>query len=81
MESILQQLFNGTYDITPKPDQKQQELLAQIFAETDRIQAALGADFLDRLLSLDGERAERQNFHYFRSGFLAGARLMLEILH
>ena len=80
MEDILYQLFSGDYDITPKRDKTQQELYDQIFAETDKIQAALGEEFLDRLLGLDGERAQQENYQYYRSGFLLGARLMLEVL-
>ena len=80
MDSILYQIFSSDYDITPKRDKKQQELYAQIFAETDQIQAVLGEEFLDRLFALDGEREQQQNFHYFRSGFVLGAQLMLEAL-
>lgn len=80
MESILYQLFSGEYDITPKRDKTQQELYDQIFAETDKIEAVFGEAFLDHLLDLDGERAAQRNFQYYRSGFLLGARLMLEAL-
>lgn len=80
MENILYQLFSGDYDITPKRDKKQQELCAQISAEIEKIEAVFGEEFLDRLLDLDGERAELQHFQYYRSGFLLGARLMLEVL-
>lgn len=80
MEDILYQLFSGDYDITPKRDKAQQELYDRIFAETDKIQAVLGEEFLDRLFELDGEREERRNFQYYRSGFLLGVRLMLEAL-
>ena len=81
MESILYQLFSGDYDITPNQDKKQQELRAQISAEIEKIEAVFGEEFLDRLLDLDGERAELQHFQYYRSGFLLGARLMLEALN
>ena len=80
MENILYQLFSGDYDITPKRDKKQQELCAQISAEIEKIEAVFGEEFLDRLLDLDGERAELQHFQYYRPGFLLGARLMLEVL-
>lgn len=80
MEDILYTLFSGEYDITPKRDKKQQELCDRIFAETDQIRAVFGAEFLDRLCDLESERAERRNFQYYRSGFLLGARLMLEAL-
>lgn len=80
MENILYQLFSGEYDITPKRDKKQQELYDQIFAETDKIEAVFGEAFLDRLLALDGERAARQNYQYYRSGFALGICLMLEAL-
>lgn len=80
MENILYQLFSGEYDITPKRSKKQQELCDQIFAELDKIEAVFGETFLDRLFELDGERAAQRNYQYYRSGFLLGARLMLEAL-
>ena len=80
MENILYQLFSGDYDITPKRDKKQQELYDQIFAEVDKIKAALGPAFLDRLCDLEGERAARQNYQYYRSGFALGVCLRLEAL-
>ena len=78
MEHILYQLFSGEYDITPKRDKKQQELLSQIFSELDRVEAAFGTEFLDRLYDLDAETRQQQNFHYFHSGRVLGVRLMLE---
>ena len=80
MESILYQLFSGNYDITLKPDKKQQELCAQICVEADKIQAAFGDAFLDRLCELEGDQADWRNYQYYRSGFLLGARLMPEVL-
>ena len=80
MENILSQIFSGDYDTTPKRDKKQQELCDQIYAELDKAEAVLGDEYLDRLLRLDSERVERQSFQYYRSGFLLGARLMLEAL-
>ena len=80
MESILYQLFSGDYDITPKPDKKQQELSEASLAELDKIAAVFGAEFVDHLCDLSGEREDWRNFQYYRSGFLLGARLMLEAL-
>lgn len=80
MEDILYQLFSGEYDITPERDKKQQELCAQIFSELDRVEAAFGTEFLDRLLDLDGERAQQEHYQYYRSGFLTGACLILEVM-
>ena len=81
MEDILYQLFSGDYDFTPKQDKKQQELRSQIFKELDRVEAAFGTDYLDRLFALDGELNDWKTFQYYRSGFLLGARLMLEVLN
>ena len=80
MESILYQLFSGEYDITPKQGEKQQELRSQIFAELDKVEAVLGEDYLNRLFKLDSQWNTWKDFEYYRSGFLLGARLMLEAL-
>lgn len=78
MEHILYQLSSGEYDITPKWDKTQQQLYDKLLAETDRVGAAFGEEYLDRLCDLDGELRQQQNFHYFHSGFVLGVRLMLE---
>ena len=80
MESILYQLFNDTYDITPKPDEKQQQLVQRILGEWEEIEEALGQEFVDRLAELEGEREDWRNYQYFRSGFRLGIRLVLEAL-
>lgn len=80
MEDILYQLFSGDYDITPKQGEKQQELRRRIFAELDRVEAAFGSDYLDRLFDLDSQWNAWKDFEYYRSGFALGVRLMLEVL-
>ena len=80
MGNILYQLFSGEYDITPKRDKKQQELCDKRYTELEKVQAAFGIDFMDHLFNLEAEYEELQNFQYFRSGFLLGARLMLEVM-
>ena len=65
MECLLYQLFEGEYDITPKPD---------------KVEDGLGQEFADHLGDLEGERENWQNYQYYRSGFILGARLMLEAL-
>ncbi len=80
MENTLYQLFSGDYDITPERDKKQQELSKASLAELDKIAAVFGSEFVDRLCELEGDQAVWQNYQYYRSGFLLGARLMLEAL-
>lgn len=80
MESILYQLFSGEYDTTPKRDKRQQELYNKWYAELEKLQTVFGMDFMDRLFDLEAEWEEQQNFQYYRSGFILGARLMLEAL-
>ena len=80
MESILYQLFIDDYDITPKPDKKQQQLVQRILGEWEEIEEALGQEFVDRLAELEGEREDWRNYQYFRSGFRLGIRLVLEAL-
>ncbi len=80
MEDILYQLFSGDYDITLKPDKKQQELSKASLAELDKIAAVLGSEFVDNLCELEGDQADWRNYQYYRSGFLLGVRLMPEVL-
>ena len=80
MEDILYQLFSGDYDVTPKQGEKQQELRRRIFAELDRVEAAFGSDYLDRLFDLNSQWNAWKDFEYYRSGFALGVRLMLEVL-
>ena len=80
MEDILYQIFSGEYDTTPTWNKKQRELRGQLFTELDKVEAVFGQKFLDGLFDLDGAWAEQQYFQYYRSGFILGARLMLEAL-
>ena len=78
MHNILREIFDGTYDITPERDKKQQELDEKIHEEWDKVTKLLGDKFVDRVFELQGEREDWQNFHYYREGYRAGVRLMLE---
>lgn len=80
MQSILYQLFSGKYDTTPEWDKKQRELSKASLVELDKVAAVFGSEFVDRLCDLQGEREEWRNYLYYRSGFVLGARLMLEAL-
>ena len=80
MEDILYAQFSGDYDITPKPDKKQQKIRNQIFADLNKVETIFGEEYLNNLFGLDGELREQQNFQYFRSGFLLCARLILVVL-
>lgn len=80
MENILYQLFSGDYDITPKRDKKQQELCSQVSDEMEKVQAVFGIDFMNHLFDLEAEEGVQENYQYYRSGFLTGARLMLEVM-
>ena len=80
MESILYQLFIDDYDITPKPDKKQQQLARQILGKWEKIEAALGLEFVNHLAELEGEQEDWRNYQYFRSGFRLGIRLLLVAL-
>ena len=64
MESILYQLFIDGYDITPKPDKKQQQLVQRILGEWEEIEEALGQEFVDRLAELEGEREDWRSYQY-----------------
>lgn len=80
MNDILREIFDDVYDITPKRDKAQQELDKKHFTEWDKVQEILGAEFVDQLCELEGEREDRRNFHYYREGFRLGVRLMLEAM-
>ena len=58
MKRPLRQIYNGGYDITPTPDQKQRELDKQLRAEWDKAQTMFGDAFVDHLLELEGERED-----------------------
>lgn len=80
MNSLLREIFDNEYDITPKRDKEQQEIDKKLCVELDTIQRMFGDGFIDRLLDLEGEREDRLNFHYYQAGFRLGVRLMLEAL-
>ena len=80
MKDILREIFDGEYDITPKRDKTQQELDEKLCAEWDKVQKMFGAEFIDRLFELEGEKEGWRAFHYYREGFRLGVRLMLEAL-
>ena len=80
MEAILFQLFDGTYDPTPKavaPDQAMPEDLLKLYQQMER---TLGLEFVDRWDWLQGMRVVWCGFQSLRAGFRLGARLMLEAL-
>lgn len=80
MDSLLYDIYNGDYDITPKWDKKQREMTEKLCAEWDKVQTMFGDQFLDRLLELEGERDDQRAFHYYREGVRLDVRLMLEAL-
>ena len=80
MNSILREIFDDKYDITPKRNKEQQELEQKIYEEWEKVQRMLGDEFADRLFFLEGEREDWRAFHYYQAGFRLGVRLMLEAL-
>ena len=80
MDSLLFEIYNGNYCTAPKYDLGEAELNKKLGAKWDEVQKALGSEFLDCLLSLDGERIDREGFYYYREGFRLGVSLMLEAL-
>ena len=80
MNSILREIFDDEYDITPKRDKTQQELDEKLCAEWDKIGKMFGDEFADRLFTLEGEKEDWRAFHYYQAGFRLGVRLMLEAL-
>jgi len=73
MERLLYQLFEGEYDITPKPDETQQQLYQKLLTAWNKVEDGLGQEFADHLGDLEGERENWQNYQYYRSGFILGA--------
>lgn len=80
MKSLLREIFDGEYDITPKRDKEQQKLEQKIYEEWDKVQGAFGDEFIDRLFDLEGEKEDWRAFRYYQAGFRLGVRLMLEAL-
>ena len=80
MESILHEIYDGDYDITPERTKQQRELDQKLCAELDKIHRMFGDEFIERLMDLEGEREDWRAFHYYREGFRLGVRLMLEAL-
>ena len=80
MDGLLFKIYNGDYDITQRYVQEQAELNKKLGAKWDEVEKALGSEFLDSLLSLDGERIDREGFYCYREGFRLGVSLMLEAL-
>lgn len=76
MDSLLYQIYSGEYDFTPKREEKQPAL----YAELDKVEKMFGGAFVDRLLELEGELEDRRSFQSYRAGFCLGVRLMLEAL-
>ena len=80
MDRLLFEIYNDTYNITPKYNLGETELNKKLSAKWEEVQKALGSEFLDSLLSLDGERIDREGFYCYREGFRLGVNLMLEAL-
>ena len=77
--SILESLFHGKYrspqeniNMPPELRRKRKELL-------NRIEAALGADFLEEYWDNFCEIEQAQNLHFFREGFRLGAMMIREL--
>ena len=80
MKSILREIYNGEYDITPERDKAQLELSKELCTQWEKIQTMFGDEFINRLFDLEAEREEWRDFHYYQAGFRLGVRLMLEAL-
>lgn len=80
MNSLLYEIYSDQYEVTPKPDEAQREVNKKLSAEWDKIQEALGFDFVDHMMELDAEQAFSKNFQYYQAGFTLGVQLMLEAL-
>lgn len=80
MKTILREIYDGDYDVTPKRDKAQQELSKKLYEELEKIQTMFGDEFMDRLFDLEAEQEDWRDFHFYREGFRFGVRLMLEAL-
>ncbi len=80
MDGLLFKIYNGDYDITQRYVQEQAELNKKLGAKWDEVEKALGSEFLDCVLELDGKRMEQEGFYCYREGFRLGVNLMLEAL-
>ena len=78
MDRLLFEIYNDTYNITPKYNLGEAELNKKLSAKWEEVQKALGSEFLDCVLELDGKRMEQEGFYCYREGFRLGVNLMLE---
>lgn len=81
MTDLLKELFEselerGRLDFSHSPDAGARE--QALNACYDRIHAALGLEFLDRLNDLEAEAAYHERLVCFRHGFRLALRLVLE---
>ena len=76
MDRLLFEIYNDTYSIAPKYDLREAEFNKKLGEKWEKVQKALGDEFLDSLLSLDGERIDREGFYYYREGFRLGVSLI-----
>ncbi len=78
MNSLLYEIYNGSYDVTPKRGKEQQELTEKLCEEWEKVRTMFGDEFMDRIFDLEGELGDWRAFHYYRAGFSLGVRLVLE---
>ena len=79
MNSLLFELYNGDYDVTPKLDKAQEEINRNLCVLLEQIQEQLGLDTVDQLTGLYAQRGDLSDFRYYREGFRLGVQLMLEV--
>lgn len=80
MDDFLYQFFCGDYDPTPERDREDKALSGQSGQFISAVKEAFGLDFMDRWGEIEGERADRRAFQYYREGFRLGVRLVLEAI-
>ena len=78
--NILQDIYNGRYEPTRPNSPQYRALREKCYAYWDKVQEAMGDEFLDQFWNHEVEMEDEARFHDFREGFLLGASLILELL-
>ncbi|MDE7245638.1 MAG: hypothetical protein K2O18_16920 [Oscillospiraceae bacterium] len=81
MMNILKELYDGQYGVElPKTLEYRAVRHKNVEGFWDKIEEAMGPDFIEKNWENLSRQEELESFEYFRQGFHLGVSLMLELL-